>query len=176
MLWNASQYCPAGLGFTLNFHQHRAQLIVSRLATVCSFISSIYSAIQGAPVRMDLYIITILPLAKAMRRRKPGSSSHSMRTIWSLWEWLSVVTESSVSWCKKYCYLGILLIYRRSGISIRQYLRRRRRRGKNFRPRDLRCNTLKTRGTWYWVDPFSLIVHISDTGKPNSTVWIRQVS
>ena len=72
MLWTVRHHWPAGARFAFNCYRYWAQLLLLQPVDPPVTILSIEGVTQGDPLRMVLYGITLVPLAKELRSADPG--------------------------------------------------------------------------------------------------------
>ena len=72
MLWTVRHRWTAGERFNLNFYKHWAQLLLHQPGETQVTILHREGVIQGDPLSMVLYGITLVPLAEELRAADPG--------------------------------------------------------------------------------------------------------
>ena len=76
MMWTVWHRCMAGEMFTFNFYMHWAQLLLCQPGERPVTILSREGVIQGDPLLMDLYEITLAPPGQGAKISGPGASIH----------------------------------------------------------------------------------------------------
>lgn len=67
MLWTIRHLWPSGFNFVFNCYRHEATLFIRTTGTSCVLIYSKEGIIQGDPLSMILYGLTVLPLIKSLK-------------------------------------------------------------------------------------------------------------